>query len=105
MTGAVRLETRPGDGRERIRHYVDVGDEVYCYVHRLAVLAWRDVTPSELQDLEVHHQSGIPWLNIDDDLELQEAEQHGAIEAERRTRDVDGNYSGYNAQRARRPSP
>lgn len=108
MAGRVRFETRPSDGKERIRHY-DGERERYVYVHRLALYAWSP--EMDLDDLwalpederssdprtdkmGVHHVIPIAWLNTESNLEWKEPDEHGRIESTRREREADGAYAG-----------
>lgn len=46
-----------------------------AYIHRLAALAWgvlEDVDDSR----HVHHQTSVPWLNTEDNLEAVEPREH-----------------------------
>ena len=107
MAGRVRLETRPGDGRERIRHH-DGQKEVYVYVHRLAAYAWAPDLEFEslwaapegertgdprTGKLGVHHATPIAWLNAEWNLEWKRPGEHGRIESGRRERDAGGAYA------------
>jgi len=89
----VRFETRPSDGRERLRHY-DGQQEQYVYVHRLVLHAW-DPNFNKLCNGDrwhVHHVVPVPWLNTETNLEWHDADSHGQIEASRRRRADSGGF-------------
>lgn len=63
----MRVESRPGDGRERIRVYHD-GRERYVYTYRLAAVAWGLL--DGLDDPRImHHKNGVPWDDREGNLE------------------------------------
>lgn len=67
-------------------------EDVYAYVHRLCAVAWCYSESwsvarilADLDGMDIHHQSGVPWDNRADNLEvIDHAEHAGLSDAERR---------------------
>lgn len=83
-----RFETRQSDGYERWRTSYRGRDE-YCYVHRLAAVAWGILDGLD-DERHVHHRvldedlgdiqpksPGVPWLNVEEAFEAVEPDLHG----------------------------
>jgi hypothetical protein len=79
----MRVETRPGDGYERIRAWdSQEGRERYTYVHRLSAVAWGILDGLD-DERHVHHGRPIPWLNTEGNLFAVDPTYHGSIERRR----------------------
>lgn len=70
----MNIESRPSDGRERIRVYHD-GRERYVYLYRLTAVA-HGILEGLGDDRIVHHENGIPWDDRPANLEAYPAEDH-----------------------------
>jgi predicted DNA-binding protein YlxM (UPF0122 family) len=67
------------------------GKSHYCRVHRLAAVAWFGF--DDVKDKIIHHSNGIPWLNIEDNLEVVESQaEHARMHHEKRKRNAKGEY-------------
>lgn len=70
----MRVETRPSDGRERVRVYHD-GRERYVYLYRLSAVAW-GILDGLGDDRIVHHESRVPWDDREANLTAYPPEDH-----------------------------
>lgn len=82
----MRIETRRSDGYERVRAWdPEEQAERYCYIHRLAAVAWGILDGLD-DPRHVHHVEAVPWYNSESNLEAVEPDYHALLTMEQTER-------------------
>lgn len=79
MTGDPAFFETRADGYERWRDYDPEGPRRAVYVHQLVAIA-NGADPERVFSggaFQIHHRDGVHWHNVQSNLELVDAREHG----------------------------